>query len=96
MAILIAVAVFINYKQSESLNMLKFFMISDMCEHEGSSKNLTIFPNRMEISCGVCGLHESHPIGTPSFKQVHEDACLRMIGVDFSPYMQPKPEESTP
>lgn len=76
--------------------MMRFLVISDMCGHDGSHKTLATFSDRMEISCSLCGLQESYPTKTLSFKQVDGDECLRMIGVDFSPYMQPKPEESTP
>ena len=73
--------------------MIRLFLVSDLCEHPGSHKDFTVLPGKVELSCRTCGRSESSPFKTMPTRQVKPDECLRMDGIDFTPYMQPQPKE---
>ena len=70
--------------------MIRTYLMSDMCEHPGSHKDLAYHADRMELSCRTCGRSESHPFKNLPVKQVYPDASMRQVGIDFTPYIQSK------
>lgn len=72
--------------------MIRLFMVSDMCEHPGSHKDVTILNDSLQVSCRTCERVESQPLKNLSAKQVRPDECLRLAGIDPTPYMQPTPK----
>lgn len=71
--------------------MIRIYVVTDLCEHRGSDKELNIRGADVEIVCRECGRGERVPMKSLWMREVGPGACLRMVGIDFKPYVQSKP-----
>lgn len=71
--------------------MIRIYVVTDLCEHRGAYKDFNIRGADVEIVCRECGRGERVPMKSLWMREVGAGACLRMVGIDVTPYVQPKP-----
>lgn len=71
----------------EEAVVIQMYLVTNLCDHLGRDQDLVNYGDRLVLSCRICGRAETIPFKLLNFTKVKKNACLRMIKLDFSPYM---------